>query len=880
MINEWRVSQGMNPINQDDGDVPDLEEVPIELPCQELRDEVDVLRSEKSRISYQMRQVEWQFTQARDRWMQETQIQQERLDVCANRIDLLVQQSEQVANQPTCPPQIRCPTISCPDPAPCICPTTRAPATCPPCATCAPPLSCPKSTCPTCPPRLFLRPCPTSTPVVCPTCPPTRPTTLPSTCPPPVRVTPCPTSRPYNESGLVTSLDSDQISTTRIPRGSVEPLPTPRQWSIGDLDQEHGDNQLVPKFDDFDLTQQQWHEDVSFQSVHFSKAGTLAGSVSFVHLVHDIDIKKYLEHGRKLCSKEIKETLNNLTLDQMYVYRTMSRVLTPKCNQIVDQLHDTYDTFVAGSETIMTHPDFQEEHRHASANTNARSRRQLIIIGLTLLAMGIIAAGTYLFSHQTVAELSVGTSNNKAAIKVLTTHEKRLDIDEEAIDRFRKVVKVLTREVSELPPEIAQLHLMHEIQSILDQMQWKFHILALGLEKLRHHKLSSFIVKPKELRKHLQRIRHQLKSVDYHTIMADLNEIYNCDTSYLVFRNQTIRSITHIPIYKPDSLLKIFQYRPVPMRIHNHLMTFQPETSYIAVDQSRSLFRPIPSLEFERCLTFHHIRYCAHNNFYFKTNQPSCVKSLFLSQSEALLQECPVHFTTDTQDRLIKINYEYVIIFHSTKKVATMTCHLHRSQSQSLTFSGLKRFRMFPGCQLTTPSFVVDGSSNVYSSPQEIEIRTPDINVKAEFERLQHHFNVSSATLDSIPSQKNLHIADINALFDKENQAWTIGFSVLGIIALGIGALLICCFCVKCILPCFRTCRDFFSSFMPSSPSTPSAGRRSNVPSRPPPRPPVPSYEIVTFSRNRSSNQDDAQARRSLRNPARSVNILYPEDET
>ena len=65
----------------------------------------------------------------------------------------------------------------------------------------------------------------------------------------------------------------------------------------------------------------------------------------------------------------------------------MARVLTPKCNRIVDQLHDTYDTFVAGSDTVMTHPDFKEENVHSSANSDARSRRQLIVIGLTLLAM-------------------------------------------------------------------------------------------------------------------------------------------------------------------------------------------------------------------------------------------------------------------------------------------------------------------------------------------------------------------------------------------------------------------------------------------------------------------------------------------------------------
>ena len=172
-----------------------------------------------------------------------------------------------------------------------------------------------------------------------------------------------------------------------MPRNSIEPLPTPEPWGTSTIDPEQEEDHLLPKIDEFDLTKQPWHEDVTFQGVHFATAGTMAGSVSFIHIVHDINIKESLDHGCKLCSKKIEDTLNNITQEQAYVYQTMARVLTPKCNRIVDQLHDTYDTFVAGSDTVMTHPDFKEENVHSSANSDARSRRQLIVIGLTLLAM-------------------------------------------------------------------------------------------------------------------------------------------------------------------------------------------------------------------------------------------------------------------------------------------------------------------------------------------------------------------------------------------------------------------------------------------------------------------------------------------------------------
>ena len=159
----------------------DLEEDPIEFPCQSLRDELQEANNIRYKITQSRRSLEEKYDATRrllQTCHQDKNICLERVQVGQDRLSLMIKQSERDVNRPV---------PSCKPATKATCPPSR----CRPCPTCpAIPTTRPCSE-PTCPPCQI---CPTTTtpiPVTSPSCPscPTITTPAPRSCP---KITLCP----------------------------------------------------------------------------------------------------------------------------------------------------------------------------------------------------------------------------------------------------------------------------------------------------------------------------------------------------------------------------------------------------------------------------------------------------------------------------------------------------------------------------------------------------------------------------------------------------------------------------------------------------------------------------------------------------------------
>ena len=112
--------------------------------------------------------------------------------------------------------------------------------------------------------------------------------------------------------------------------------------------------------------------------------------------------------------------------------------------------------------------------------------------------------------------------------------------------------------------------------------------------------------------------------------------------------------------------------------------------------------------------------------------------------------------------------------------------------------------------------------------------------------------NISGTELDQITSQQDLRIADINALFEKDSTERTLTITILGAIGATIGIILTCVCFFKCCVPCYKSLR-----------------KTKNKRSRSRPRYQQEEYEM-------EERQTQQPLRRSFRNPARTLNRLYP----
>ena len=822
--------------------LPTFEEQPIDFPCQDEQNTIEALERQLIREERRLDRMRLDYdreTMKRQQLTQQNAIQLSRVAICESKTSKLISQLEQASNfRPTCPARTinlfpsrevceqRYPPISTPTrPPTTTLPTTRRTSTRSTCPT------CPSPTCPTCPicpriPRTTLPTCPTqppcpvcstTTPTKCPTCPTSATTTInrcPTTFPPPLPTT-------TRTTRTIRNLESAGIRTMG--------------WTSSSSITSSSTTTEKPHFNLYNLRNGDWYSDVNPKAMYFSKEGQLAGDVDYVHLIHDINLHELMEKGKQICGlvveKQLKELMNKNLTDKK-VYKVLYETFDHRCHEIVKSLQDSYDTFVGGSHAYMYHTYSRSEttsmHGHTSPG-HERDKRQLLIIGAILLAAGVIGYGGYLMGQKAVASMSINAQTNPATIISLKKHEKRLNIDEQDIQKLKDVVSQLAAAEEQSHKDILELQLLHKVENILTKLHWEYFTLTLGLEKLRNGQLSSYLIKPKALQESIRKFRQNLKIIDIHTILTDINEVYKCDTSYLVFKNATIRSVTHIPIYKPDSLMTIFKFHPLPLKIHDHLMTFDPSVTYLAVSKNNSVYRPLTNVDLANCRTIHHLKFCKDGNFFYKSGHNSCIRSLYQGHEQDILNYCPVKFGPET-NAMIRLNNEKVVIYHKEVENIQISCSMGNPASDSISFQGFKQFTIFPGCRLQSQHFVLDGVTNTYSIPQDIHVQLPDFNRLEDFKSLQSHLNISLDELNSITSQQSLHINDIDALFKKYEQSNVITLTLLGAIFGTIGILLSCFCFFKCCLPCYRNLRDTFQSPpVPPRSRPPEPGAEENI---------------------------------------------------
>ncbi|MEO0404587.1 MAG: hypothetical protein AAF193_06925 [Bacteroidota bacterium] len=489
-----------------------------------------------------------------------------------------------------------------------------------------------------------------------------------------------------------------------------------------------------------------------------------------------------------------------------------------------------------------------------------REKRQLLVIGGMLLVMGIIAAAGYGLSKMKLAEISVGSFNNKATIHTLEHHEQRLNIDEDDIHILKNTTEKIIQGTNAAAGDIAKLQMLHKIEDILDQYDDKIFRLTLGLEQLRQGRLSALLVKPRVMQRLLREFKERLQTVNMKTLITDTNDFYTCETSHLVFKNGTIRAIFHVPAYKESSLLQFYRFLPLPLDVGlKHFIQLFPQATHVAVNRERTLFKTFDEAELLSCKELHEVKYC-HNNNGFNRKPNTCLEFIFSRKDGNILTHCPIQ-VTEVQNAMVQVSPRQVILYHSQLELVTLTCTHTTPNQVSLSFTGYHLFQLYPGCSLQTPDFIINGVSDLWAEPQVINIKLPEYEEYDEFKQLVNHIKISGDELSKITSQKRLRIGDINQLFQKDAAiyTWSIGiFSAIIALFLVCAGCCIYCYCCRGV-SCPRIRRA-----APASSSRPSV-------SQPTQQAPEERIEMA----ERAPRLRTPPLPRPLNNPARKFNKLY-----
>ena len=550
-----------------------------------------------------------------------------------------------------------------------------------------------------------------------------------------------------------------------------------------------------PELDIRNVYENEWIKETDAKKISFKIKGKMIGSVSFGHVIYDHDVGALKRHVNAFC-KLIKDGVDraNVSSSAAHVnhvnqHITMQAVhYLEGCQRLEGKIDDVLTLWFQGA---------QRKSQALDDNLKSqppRVKRQIMVLGAIAAVTGIVALFSYLFHPPALAEISIGAQTSKATITTLQEHEKSVTVNKRSIELLNKTIVEVDEAVTSLTK---RMEWMGNINFHYEEMKWKVELLLRGLEHLHTGHMSSELIAPTPLQRIVSNLRQRLLEINFVLGPTDVEDFYRADTSFIVFENLTIRSITHLPIYHESSLLTLFEYVSLPLEVGpDHFLELHPRNKIMAVNKDNTLYKTFSASDLSLCEKVSGLFYCKHSNHYYRTTYSTCVYYLYTRNLEKVQEECPVSLEVK-RDKVLQIANDEVIVFHRKEQTATHICEMATTHEEEITFEGFKTFVLKPGCRVQTPNFVMEGTSDIFYQAETVLDKEMDLENDDLVLDLGMHLNYFMNDLREVGSDRNLTIRDLTALFAHEKRTHFSISILTGLIILA-GLILLCyCWC-KC----------------------------------------------------------------------------------
>lgn len=601
-----------------------------------------------------------------------------------------------------------------------------------------------------------------------------------------------------------------------------------------------------------------WIEETNIAQLNFAEKGSLVDSVTFVHLVVDVPIDQLVTQGKQVC-KTIQPGLHVKTKMNKFLDDILE-AMAEDCNLLIRQVNEKVTMWFGGSRPMMN----SSKHRRETLEriSNARVKRQLLM--LTALAVGgILAVGSTLFSHAALADISIGTGTTETNVKVLQDHETRVSVNEKSIGLLNSTMVTLAKQQNQVRHDMAKIHEVMILERVFEAIRRQFDNILRGLESLHNHRLSPLLIDPLKMNGIISRTRMEVESAGLYLLLHNVEEVYSAETSYIIFSNNTIRCITHLPAYRDDAMLTLYEYLPVPMPLsEDHFLSVRPEQSMLAISRNHQEYRTFSAFDLTMCKTFGKSYHCVNTNSKSRKGVPNCLFSLFDRDRTGVMDNCKFAIET-RKDHVLQLAHDKMLLYHHTLQTAQLTCISATPLQRSVAFKGFRLIHLKAGCRVITPSFVMEGTTNIFMTPNTLALdKDLDLMSSVHVDILKDHLDSILTSLSQVGSKDGLKIHDMNKIFAAEKSGFhlKIGF-FMSLIVIAIVVVLACC-AWKCGC-CSKSKRTQIKLQLPNM------DRNENRASAPAP------IEMSDFRTPQNNSQNPEHGHPDFDNPARTFNRFY-----
>lgn len=542
----------------------------------------------------------------------------------------------------------------------------------------------------------------------------------------------------------------------------------------------------------------EWAVPKEHDQVVFRSKGRMIGTLGFSHLILDINLNELRSQGTAVCDQvhqiytsQWKRNSNALKHDP---FSLILRDLNSDCNTMKTKLDDMFSNFVRAAEQRVTD------------ETRSRRKKRQLIIG-ALLLIGIIAAVSIYFSNMSLANISVGAGTNPATIHVATNHEARLNIDEGNIDTLKRTITDVGNQLNKNTKNIEDLIKIQRLEILLRRISEKYSDIFSLLESLKRGKLSPLTFDAHKLHIIFTQLQRNALKIGYKMLLSTSADIYDCETSFLVFSNHTIRTITHIPLYKEKTLLDLYEYIPLPIKMNETFVTIHSEKKFLAINEAKDRFSELNDQDIQSCHQVHKMYYCKNYNYYVKDRKQNCLINLYLNDIYYTSKSC--HFQLQTpQTYVTQLTHNIFYMYHNAKNTATLSCPaIMRKAPQQKQLEGLMQITIPNNCKVETNDLVAEATVDIFSAPHELHIVIPQLDRSEDLKNVNYIFN-QKVLNHTIQPQSKYRLHDIKKMFD-ENEVYyqlKIGFfTFLVVVSLLVGFCCLYCCCAP-VNTCVNSC--------------------------------------------------------------------------
>lgn len=447
--------------------------------------------------------------------------------------------------------------------------------------------------------------------------------------------------------------------------------------------------------------------------------------------------------------------------------------------------------------------------KRLARHTLQRQKRQFV--AGAIVGGLIVHSLSSLFSTGSLFGLSTQAQTSPLTIETLQDHETRLAQSERSIHVLNQTMTELLLAAQVFSDELKFLEFATQADLALSSAERHIQAFNQGLRALHRNELPPTLIPHRTLQLGQSRLTHRVTEAGLQLLAKDTTDIYTFPTSFLFFVNGTLRVFVHLPLYRRDSLLELYQMVPVPIGLENEkVLVPTPGFDFLAVTHDRFAFRELKRSEINQCRIAHDVYYCPDQNYLKRERKTSCLFSLYQADINLARELCTFGIRAK-QDFLTQLSATKFLLFTASPQQLTINCPSGHHQEQGLP-SGEVEILLLPGCKASSQSYTFSGATVLKIEPLRVKfaklnisLLLPDHLRTVPFARLQ-------SSLGQIGTSEGLTIKDISSkLWAESSQTTTTYTIVISLTLIGscVGGLIIW----KCYDRCTRRREKYLRTY-------------------------------------------------------------------